>query len=152
VFEYQSNFYKVVKHFAVNTNSKSTLLLSHYYYINRAYYFCNMWYLILGVGVGYFLFKYLLINRADYKALVAQGAVIIDVRTPGEFASGNVPNSKNIPLNNLSAELSALQGKKVIAVCASGMRSGNACKMMRNAGIECYNAGAWSTLRNKLNA
>jgi phage shock protein E len=111
-----------------------------------------MLYLILGLVIGYIIFKFLLINRADYKALMAQGAVIIDVRTPGEYAGGHVEGSTNIPLNNLQSELSKLQGKTVIAVCASGMRSGNACKIMRGAGIECFNAGPWSTLNKKLNS
>ena len=39
----------------------------------------------------------------DYKALIKQGAQIIDVRSRGEYASGHVVGSVNIPLNELSS-------------------------------------------------
>jgi phage shock protein E len=109
-----------------------------------------MWYILLGIGVGYFLFRQFLVNKADYKQLVAQGAEIIDVREPSEFANGHIPNSKNIPLSKIGAAIPDLQGKTVITVCASGMRSGNAAAQLKRAGIVCYNAGSWASLRAKL--
>ena len=46
--------------------------------------------------------------KVDYKSLVAeQGAKIIDVRTPQEFNSGNVPGSINIPLNQIKSYTAA---------------------------------------------
>ena len=35
-------------------------------------------------------------NTVDYKELVKNGAQIVDVRTPAEYSSGSIPNSKNI--------------------------------------------------------
>ena len=38
--------------------------------------------------------------KADFKALVEAGAIIIDVRTPQEFDGGHIKTSKNIHNNN----------------------------------------------------
>ena len=63
-------------------------------------------------------------NKVDYKALVENGAQIIDVRTPAEFSNGSIRFAKNIPLQELAAELKKLDVKKpIITCCASGMRS-----------------------------
>lgn len=88
----------------------------------------------------------------DYKALVEKGAIIIDVRTPGEFNSGNIIGSKNIPLNVLKSKTSELKktGKPVITVCASGARSGMAKAMLLSEGIEAYNGGPWGRLYKEI--
>lgn len=70
---------------------------------------------------------------------------IVDVRTPVEFMGGNVVDSKNIPLDQISArihELKELKGPMVL-VCASGNRSGMAQQYLSSQGIECYNGGSW---------
>lgn len=54
-----------------------------------------------------------------------QGAQIVDVREPWEFAGGHVPGSTNIPLGEFVARLSELRAPLVL-VCASGNRSGMA--------------------------
>ena len=41
----------------------------------------------------------------DYKTLVKEGAIIIDVRSPMEFQSGHIKGSKNIPLDQLERKL-----------------------------------------------
>lgn len=79
------------------------------------------------------------------ESLIANGATIVDVRTPGEYQMGNVPGSKNIPLNeipNRIDEIKALAGPLVLC-CASGGRSGQATGYLSQLGIECYNAGSW---------
>ena len=45
----------------------------------------------------------------DFKALINEGAVIIDVRSPQEFQSGHVRKSKNIPLNELDMKYKTLK-------------------------------------------
>ena len=91
-------------------------------------------------------------NSVDYKELMKNGAQIIDVRTPSEFSNGSIKNSKNIPLQNLAAEMKKLDLKKpVITCCASGMRSASAKSMLKQNGFEAYNGGGWSALQNKLN-
>jgi phage shock protein E len=109
-------------------------------------------YIALGLILGYILFKKFLVSNINVKALMTKGAIIIDVRTPQEYDNGHIAESMNIPLNVISTRIDSLRAKNVpiICVCASGMRSGNACATLKNAGIECYNGGNWSSLNNKL--
>jgi rhodanese-related sulfurtransferase len=84
----------------------------------------------------------------DFKALIAGGAKIIDVRTPQEYRGGHVRGSVNIPLDRIRSEIPKIkkQGVPVILCCASGMRSGNATSILKEAGIEAYNGGSWGSL------
>lgn len=87
--------------------------------------------------------------KADIGALIASGATIVDVRTPGEYAGGHIKGSINIPLNTLGSELNKIKkDKPVITCCASGMRSGSARSMLLSAGYsEVHNAGSWFNLK-----
>lgn len=90
-------------------------------------------------------------NKVDYKALVENGAQIIDVRTPAEYSSGSIRNSKNIPLQQLVSEMKKLDLKKpIITCCASGMRSASAKAILKQNGFEVYNGGGWIALQKKL--
>jgi len=90
-------------------------------------------------------------NKVDYKTLVENGAQIIDVRTPAEYSSGSIRNSKNIPLQQLVSEMKKLDLKKpIITCCASGMRSASAKAILKQNGFEVYNGGGWTALQNKL--
>ncbi|WP_332032765.1 rhodanese-like domain-containing protein [Kaistella sp.] len=90
-------------------------------------------------------------NKVDYKALVENGAQIIDVRTPAEYSSGSIRNSKNIPLQQLVSEMKKLDLKKpIITCCASGMRSASAKAILKQNGFEVYNGGGWNALQKKL--
>lgn len=66
--------------------------------------------------------------------------VLIDVRTPGEFNSGRVPKSINIPLAQLSQRLDevlAYKNKNIVLYCRSGRRAGIAARIVFQAtGIE----------------
>jgi rhodanese-related sulfurtransferase len=88
----------------------------------------------------------------DFQALREAGAIVLDVRTPGEFESGHISGSINIPLDRLNKQLAGLKkdGKAVIAVCRSGNRSAMAVAQMKAVGIEAYNGGAWGSLQSKL--
>jgi phage shock protein E len=90
----------------------------------------------------------------DYKKLVAEGATIVDVRTPAEFKSGHIRGAINLPLQSLSSQLNKInKDKPVITCCASGMRSASAKTLLRNAGFsEVHNGGGWSSLQSKLNS
>ncbi|MCF6351559.1 MAG: rhodanese-like domain-containing protein [Cyclobacteriaceae bacterium] len=85
----------------------------------------------------------------DLKALMERGAIIIDVRTPGEFNAGHVVGSKNIPLDAIAASITDLKGKNVpiITCCASGMRSGVATNQLKSVGIESVNGGSWYSVK-----
>ena len=88
----------------------------------------------------------------DYDTLVKNGAQIVDVRTPGEYQSGHIRGSKNIPLQVLASKLNVLdKSKPVITCCASGMRSASAKSMLLQKGFsEVYNGGGWTSLQFKL--
>ncbi|MEO8711558.1 MAG: rhodanese-like domain-containing protein [Parafilimonas sp.] len=91
--------------------------------------------------------------KDDFHELVQKGAIIIDVRTKGEYQTGHIKNSINIPLDVLSSNLSKLKKDKVvICCCASGMRSGSAKNILKSNGFnEVYNGGGWMSLQNKIN-
>ena len=92
-------------------------------------------------------------SNTDYKALMEEGAIIIDVRSPGEFAGGHIEGSVNIPLDRLENNLGKLKDKQqhIITCCASGMRSGSAKSLLKSKGYEnVYNGGGWSGLEVKL--
>lgn len=79
---------------------------------------------------------------------IKEGASIIDVRTPEEFRSGHVKGSVNIPLDKLQAQMGKIdKSKPVITCCRSGARSGMAADVLKRNGFECYNGGAWTSVR-----
>jgi rhodanese-related sulfurtransferase len=91
--------------------------------------------------------------EVDYKELVNQGAIIIDVRTKSEYQGGHVKKSTNIPLDSLASQLKQLKNKDqiIITCCASGMRSGRAASLLKSNGYSSvYNGGGWQSLLNKL--
>lgn len=91
-------------------------------------------------------------TKTDYKALVKNGAIIIDVRTPSEFKSGHIHNSINIPVDQINANIKKIADykKPIIACCASGMRSSTATATLKKSGIEAYNGGAWHSLQRAI--
>jgi phage shock protein E len=86
------------------------------------------------------------------KNFATRGAVIVDVRTKGEFSGGAIPESKNIPLQQIGNRAAEIKkwNKPVILCCASGMRSGSATGILKSKGIEVVNGGGWVSLNKKL--
>ena len=91
-------------------------------------------------------------NKIDFKKLATEGAVILDVRTPVEFADGHIKAAVNIPLDGLKNSLGELKkkNKTVITCCRSGARSAIAANMLTNAGINAVNGGSWQSLFKKI--
>ena len=83
---------------------------------------------------------------------VTKGAIIIDVRTVGEFREGHIKGSKNIPLDTINGKLIEIKklDKPVIVCCRSGMRSAQAASVLKSVGIEVINGGGWQNLEGKL--
>ena len=77
--------------------------------------------------------------------LKTQGAILLDVRSEAEFASGNAPGTRNIPLNELGQHLGSIPiTSPVVVGCASGTRSGMAKLVLKKNGYQrVYNIGAW---------
>ena len=90
--------------------------------------------------------------KADLNKLVKEGAIIVDVRTKGEYQAGNIEGSKNIPLDDVKTQVQQLKksGKPVVTVCRSGNRSAMAKSILSSAGIEAYNGGAWTNLKRQM--
>lgn len=90
--------------------------------------------------------------KVNFKELYKNGALIVDVRTPGEYKQGNYKGSQNIPLDQLSKKVSDIKkkNKAVILVCRSGARSGQATSILSQNGIEAFNGGPWTSLNSKL--
>ena len=89
-------------------------------------------------------------SKSELKDLVAnKQAIVVDVRSTGEYNMGHVKGSLNIPLEQISSKSEALKGKGkvIITVCASGNRSGMAKMQLKAKGIEVYNGGAWHSMR-----
>ena len=98
------------------------------------------------------LFSTLFGKSADFAQLVKDGAIILDVRTPGEYAGGHIKGSKNIPLQSLQQNVSKIpKDKVIITCCASGMRSGSAKSILLSSGFkEVHNGGGWMSLKGKI--
>lgn len=86
--------------------------------------------------------------KADIKALVSQGAIVVDVRTAREFKEGHVNGSLNYSLDSLKQHIPELKSrnKPVITVCRSGARSGVGQSMLKDHGVEAYNGGPWTNV------
>ncbi len=91
-------------------------------------------------------------TQVNFKELVQNGAVIVDVRSVQEFKSGHVKNAINIPLEQVKQKVADLKkmNKPIITVCRSGARSSMAKQTLKNAGIIVYNGGAWNNLQSKI--
>jgi rhodanese-related sulfurtransferase len=61
--------------------------------------------------------------------------LLLDVRTPQEFAGGHLANAVNIPVEELEARLSEIpMGQPVVVYCRSGNRSADAASILNRAG------------------
>ena len=82
---------------------------------------------------------------------VSKGAVIIDVRTPKEFAQGHVHGAINIPIETIVKTVADVpKNKTVVVYCASGNRSGAAAKILREKGWTVLNVETQSDYERKI--
>jgi phage shock protein E len=91
--------------------------------------------------------------KADLGDLIRNGAMIIDVRSKGEYAGGHVKGSVNVPLNSLEGHLNKIKDKNtpIITCCASGMRSASAKSILKSSGFtNVHNGGSWMSVKNKI--
>lgn len=78
-------------------------------------------------------------------ALMEQGALVVDVRTPEEWAEGHAEASILLPLHELPARCGELPKDRVLLmVCRSGARSEQAKHFLLAQGFgEVHNLGPW---------
>ena len=88
-------------------------------------------------------------KKVNFQEVISNGAIILDVRTKGEYQSGHLKNSINIPIDNLPQKIVKLnKNKPIITCCASGARSASARRILKSNGFEqVYNGGSWYSLR-----
>lgn len=74
---------------------------------------------------------------AKARELVQSGAVLLDVRSPQEFAGEHVEGALNIPVHDLPRRISELgpPNRAVVVYCHSGARSASAAGFLRQAGF-----------------
>ena len=77
------------------------------------------------------------------RQLVAEGASLLDVRTPDEFRQDALPGALNIPVQILGDRFGELpRDKPVVVYCASGMRSASAAQFLERCGFtQVYDLG-----------
>lgn len=100
----------------------------------------NVFVLIL-VGVAVALFFWLRngsISAAEAKRLVGEGARLVDVRSPEEYAEGHLPGALNVSVQELPGRMDELGPKEgtVVLYCRSGARSRRAARMLKEAGFQ----------------
>jgi rhodanese-related sulfurtransferase len=88
------------------------------------------------------------IRNENLKTAVKDGAFLVDVRTPAEFAEGNVKGSVNIPLDQVQNQLAKFKPKENIVVffffCN---RSSQAKSILEQNGFNnVTNGGTWQDI------
>jgi rhodanese-related sulfurtransferase len=74
----------------------------------------------------------------DAVRLMNQGALLLDVRSQGEFDAGHILEARHVPQDQLAGSVETLKkfkDKVVIACCESGMRSGAAARLLQAQGF-----------------
>jgi rhodanese-related sulfurtransferase len=84
--------------------------------------------------------------QADVEAVLALPAdrrpLLLDVRTPEEFAAGHLPGAVNIPVDDLRGRLSELpRGREIAAYCQVGQRGYLATRILLQSGFAAVNLG-----------
>jgi len=94
-------------------------------------------------------------DPAAARKLIAAGAVVIDVRTPGEFAEAHLPNATNLPLDTIGEHLTDVdklvdgdKARAIVLYCAAGSRAAKAKRVLDDAGyLRVVNGGGLDDLR-----
>jgi rhodanese-related sulfurtransferase len=77
------------------------------------------------------------VKVAQALELVRDGATLLDVRENNEWKSGHAPGAIHVPLGDIDkAPRRIKQGRPVVVMCASGMRSRTAAKHLRGLGYD----------------
>ena len=82
--------------------------------------------------------KWAIISRREAERLQAAGALLLDVRSPEEFAGGHMAGSLSLPVERIAGSIGGLAGKVrvIIVYCATGERSRTAAAILARLGFE----------------
>ena len=94
-----------------------------------------------------------MVREVDVRAFAAahrDGAFVVDVREPHEYAAGHVPGAGMIPMGSVHARMRDLpRSEPVYVICASGNRSLTAASWMASAGVTAVSVAggtsAWAS-------
>jgi len=78
------------------------------------------------------------VQPRDVAARVAEGWMLLDVRTDDEWAAGRIAGSVHIPMDQLMQRLDELD-ERVVCVCAVGARSARVAQFLNAQGREAVN-------------
>ncbi len=82
-------------------------------------------------------------TAAEARRLVDHGALLLDVRSPAEFAERHIAGSRNLPVEELRTRMGELPRERALIVyCHTGVRAGFAAQMLRKAGYRVFNLGS----------
>lgn len=70
-----------------------------------------------------------------HQRLAAGAVLLIDVRSPAEFAARRIPGARNMPLDRLDPAAVPRDGGPVHVICQAGVRSRKACELLAAAGV-----------------
>jgi len=76
------------------------------------------------------------ISSDEAHRLVNEGAKLVDVRGPDEFAGGHLSDAINVPLDDIEQHLDVFREQKTVLYCQSGMRCQSAAQALKRNGIE----------------
>jgi rhodanese-related sulfurtransferase len=106
----------------------------------------NIWMVMIAVASGLALLLPALMPRGKRASpqqvvqLINRGkTVLVDVRTPEEFAGGHLRDAKNIPLADFATrvgELDKSKGKSIVVICQTGARADKALQLLQKAGFD----------------
>lgn len=102
--------------------------------------------------MGFFSSLFGTADNTKLITVIKEGAFLVDVRSPSEFASGSVKGAVNIPLDNLQQQLTKFKGKQNIVVfCRSGNRSSMAKNILTQSGFKnVTDGGTWQNVNEVL--
>jgi rhodanese-related sulfurtransferase len=92
---------------------------------------------ILVVAVLYMKLTAIRVSSSDARALVENGALLVDVRSEGEYADGGIEGSINIPIQELASRMDELgdKNREIVVYCQSGGRSAMAKRLLESNGF-----------------
>lgn len=103
--------------------------------------------ILLAIYVTYRIYRFATLDDG-LEEKIANGAIILDVRTEAEYEMGHIDGSMNISLGSIRERYTELDSEKTyITTCSHGLRSVKVESLLKERGFKnVFNGGAWSDL------
>jgi rhodanese-related sulfurtransferase len=80
------------------------------------------------------------VGPEEARALVRDGAALLDVRESSEWQAGHAPGARHVPLGQLGGQFDDLPSdRRIVVVCRSGNRSATATARLTQSGFDAVN-------------